>query len=304
MTFADLLAAFQRLDQLAFAVLQTPAFKAMHVTLPGPGSSELKFIRASAWMYCLYIEAGRVSIDFLIRQGLAFGSIDPDDAKDHINYVRCLRTESSHNLGFTDSDQASREAAQRWRRRACGTAVPNREADWDRCIDALCRDGHHFVDRLYDVVRRLEEQQAECQLQLTEWKRLLDRDYSVADFDRVVEATKNRFGSGMMNTVAFRNRHLDRWRERLRALEDGFDFSREAALLVERSLLDENGNLLPISGDDVMSFFDIGPGQTVGRILARARALYDENPCNGEQLLDKLDADTELDVILKRPGGS
>ena len=109
MRFEELLRCHQRVNDLSRSLINRPAFEDLHVTIPDPSRPESGFIRATSWLYCLYFEAGRVSFTFLRRLGEAYSLIDRDWADEHVEVVRCLRTELHHNLGFADSDQAARE---------------------------------------------------------------------------------------------------------------------------------------------------------------------------------------------------
>ena len=260
----------------------------VNVWLPDPNRPETAFLRVTSWLYCLYFEAGRVSIRFLLRAGQADGLIDHQAAQKHLEDVRCLRTELHHNLGFEASDQTTRSSAETWRRRASGTAVPDSDGDWRRCYDAVVAEAISFLGGLEAVVRRMEGEGDRAVDRLLDWTRRLDRDWGAAELDPVIRDAAYRLGRNGLNVVAFRMRHLERWRSTFEQLEDGFDLEREAAALVEKALLDDAGSVLPISGVDVMSEFGLAPGPDVGKALAEARKLFQARPMGREELLGEL----------------
>lgn len=288
MSFERVLRIHQQINALAHSLLEHPAFEDLHVTIPDPSSPEPGFIRATSWLYCLYFEAGRVSLTFLRRLGEGYGLIDRTKTDEHIEVVRCLRTELHHNLGFADSDQAARSTAQGWRRKVCGTAIPHSDEQWRGCYDRLVDEANEFLNSIDQVVRRIEADSDRSEMNLEEWLRRLKRSWPAAAFDCLVDDSKYRLGREAMNTVGFRNRHIDRWRKQLDLLEDGFDFEYEATRIIEKTLLDEDGMVLPVSGQDIIKIFSLAPGPLVGKYLKEARKHFESAPCSKEELMTYL----------------
>jgi len=91
-----------------------------------------------------------------------------------------------------------------------------------------------------------------------------------------------------MVTVKFRQRHCERWRKQLEKLEDGFDFDFEATRLIEKALLDDDSNVLPITGKDVIDAIGVEPGPIVATLLQEALRRFLAEPCSNEELLAHL----------------
>lgn len=288
MSFEDVLRIHQGINTLSRSLLGRPAFDELHTLLPNPSSPEPGFIRAISWLYCLYFEAGRVSITFLRRLGESYSLIDREATEKHIEAVRCLRTELHHNLGFDNSDLAARTQAEFWRRRACGTAFPQVEEHWRACYDLIVNDAHNFLCRLDTVLRSLESKGDQARQHTEDWLRRLDRNWSGDKFDGLIDDAKYRLSREMLNTVAFRNRHLEKWRKQLELLEDGFDFTFEATRLIEKVLLDDDSVVLPITGQDLIDTLGVKPGPEVGALLQEARRHFEVNRVSKEDLLSHL----------------
>jgi hypothetical protein len=285
MSFDKVLRAHQNINSLARSMIRRTAFDELHVILPDPNSPEPGFIRATSWLYCLYFEAGQVSLTFLRRLGEAYAIVDRESSDRHVEAVRCLRTELHHNLGFADSDHHARTAAEIWRRKACGTVLPHTDEEWRSCYDRLIDDAYIFLGGINDVVRRIESEGEMAQAHIDQWLQRLDRSWTAAEFDPLVEDAKFRLGRNALNTVAFRNRSIDRWRKQLELLDDGFDFNFEVTRLIEKTLLDEDSIVLPITGRDIIESINIKPGPQVGALLEEARRHFVLQPCSGEDLL-------------------
>ena len=288
MSFESVLRSHQGINALARSLIGRSAFDDMHVLHPDPERAETAFIRATSWLYCLYFEAGRVTITFLRRLGEAYALVNRELSDWHVETVRCLRTELHHNLGFADSDQNARSAAESWRRSACGTALPKTDQQWRSCYDRLVSNAYEFLAGLDEVVRRVEADGPNAQQYIDEWKRRLNRDWPATAFDAVIDDAKYRLAREAMNTVAFRNRHVDQWRKQLDLLDDGFDFDLEATRLVENALLNDDTVVLPITGRDIIESIGIKPGPEVGVLLAEARRHFEVTRCTKNDLLDHL----------------
>ncbi|WP_156427693.1 hypothetical protein [Thiohalocapsa sp. ML1] len=285
MNFESVLRYYQCVNNLSRTLLARPAFDELHVTLPDPASPEPGFIRATSWLYCLYFEAGRVSLTLLRQLGYAYSLVDREASEMHVELVRCLRTELHHNLGFADSDQAARTAAEVWRRKACGTAIPRDDGQWRSCYERLVAEASDFLKGIDEVVRRIEADGDGAAMHVEEWLRRLERTRPAATFDRLIDNAKYRLGRDAMNTVVFRRRHLDRWRKQIELLEDGFDFEYEATRLIEKTLLDEDSLIVPITGRDIIESLNVKPGPEVGALLEAARKHFESTPCTKEELL-------------------
>lgn len=288
MSFEAVLRNQQSINALARSLIGRPAFEDVRVLIPNPERPEPAFIRATSWLYCLYFEAGAVSIFFLRRLGEAYSLVDRVSSDYHVETVRSLRTELHHNLGFADSDQAARTTAECWRRKACGTALPRDDVQWLACYERLVGEAAKFLGDLDAVVRRAESDGESAEEQRIEWTRRLARSWPASAFDELVDDAKYRLGREMLKTVTFRNRHIEKWRRQLELLDDGFDFEFEATRLIERTLLQDDMAILPITGRDIIDALGIKPGPEVGALLREARRFFEANGCGKDAILAHL----------------
>jgi hypothetical protein len=86
---------------------------------------EFGFLRAVSWLYALYFEAGKVSVEFLLEQLAAYG-IDHDGGQiSHTVIVQQMRTYLQHNLDPTkEQNRAIQYACENWFREQCKAPVP------------------------------------------------------------------------------------------------------------------------------------------------------------------------------------
>ena len=288
MSFDLVLQKEQEVNNFARSLIDRPAFDAIQVTLPVSSSPEIAFIRATSWLYCLYFEAGRVSLRFLKDRGVGYAVMDRTQSDHHQEAVRCLRTELHHNLGYQDSDQVARKTAEHWRREACGSAFPATGAQWQNCHERLVEDASELLTSILWVLRRIEAEGEGAREYLDEWIRRLERSWTAAEFDPVIEDAKYRLGLPALDTVRFRNRHVDRWRKALDLLEDGFDFVHETTRLIEKTLVDESSHVLPITGNDIIMHLKVEPGPEIARLLREARLIHEERHLDRDAILEHL----------------
>lgn len=267
-------------------------FGELHLDLPPLTPRELGFLRCTSWLYLHYYEAGKTNVLFLESKFDAFG-IDPlQDIRQHRERIRQLRTYWQHNLlSFNERDAALADACRSWYGRICGTQRPVIEEHWEICLSRLLEEALQYIECIEACVRHIELDESRRTI-LVEWESRLAHTWDVAEFDRVIEIVARDFGRPDLDVVKFRNRYLDRWREGLELLAAPVDFEREVRKKVEYSLVSDVMASLPITGTDIMRELRLPPGPLIGRLLKRALALYEEAPCDGEQLLRRLAGDS------------
>jgi hypothetical protein len=152
----------------------------------------------------------------------------------------------------------------------------------------LVQEANSFLGTIDEVVRRIEAEGDQAEQHIEDWVRRLKRSWPGAAFDPLVDDAKYRLGREALSTVGFRQRHLDRWRKQLDLLDEGFDFGYEATRLIEKTLLDEDSVVLPITGGDIIDSLGVKPGPRVGQLLEQARKRFESAPASKEELLSYL----------------
>src|SRR6266581_7839188 len=112
------------------------------ISLPMPKFTppELGFIRTTSWLYVLYFEAGRVSVQFLFERFSAFG-LDPErNISPHLGLVQQMRTFLQHNLDpRKEQNRRIQEDCEKWLEEHCKTRVPELDRQWNRCLEGLLK---------------------------------------------------------------------------------------------------------------------------------------------------------------------
>lgn len=278
-----------QVDQLAEALLPNRSRVFGDVSLPLPhleGSSELAFIRTTTWLYVHYFEVGRVGVRFLVRRGDREPGSRHGDF--HLDAVHALRTHLEHSLDpRSTSDVVIADACRSWFEANCGTRLPRTENNWRELCAALINEAGAFILRLRELLGEVEHD-ADSECILRQWEDRLERDWPAHRFHKLIATVAADIGREALDPLAFFSRHAARLSDDMRLLREDCDFEVEARKLVERAMLSETSNVLPITGHDVMGAFQIPPGLEVGRILGMARSLYEASPCGRAELLQRL----------------
>ncbi len=245
MTFGSVNGAYLTLKQRLAVHVGGDAIGEITVQPPPNSNDELSFLRLVSWAYTLIHEAGRVALNFLKE-------LPPSSSYEPIlPHVRGLRTWISHNLSLAkDSDRKAIAAAFGWFRRTCGVGTPASPEQWQACFSGLCTELTILLNAAIRACDSLDSRDDGARL-TQELNKRLQRNWDAYRFDSYVETAKRRLGYGGLNTVVFRQRHLDNWRKIVAIAEDGA-IDRLLALRIEADLLLLMGDALPVTTSEIL----------------------------------------------------
>lgn len=250
--------------------------------------AELGFIRSVSWLYGLYYEAGKIGVAFLVKT-LPVYELDAEELHlRHHGLVRDIRTFTSHNLDLSAiHDKKLVTICQNWFQEACGTFVPIDEEHWQPLIFRLLRDAVSFLEALKNCVRLIESDDRK-NLICAQWTQKLKRYYPPHMFDSLIPEVLADIGRDQMDPERFRKKYYSDWARTFEGYSDDLDFEVEARRLIESAALSEARGVLPISGKDLINYFDLAPGPEVGNLLEIAKGIYIAEKCDKKTLLSKL----------------
>lgn len=278
----------QELEQRSESLLGPPnaAFHNITLRMPRFSSPELGFIQAVTWLYGFYHESGRITLPFLLERFQAYDL--PDEHRQHYHDLRDLRTLLQHNLSLDSThDLEVRLTCERWFADRCGSVMPGSEIEWQQCLLQLLSDANAFVSTVVKCVREVERDESRMTV-VGQWQLRLNRHHSRQEFEGIVSVVARDLGQDSLDVSRICDRYYDKWNRSLLLRTGGYDFRFEARKLVEQTLLSDTDLPLPISGEDVMQLFGMGPGQRIGHLLRRARTIYISDPCTRDELLVRL----------------
>jgi len=250
--------------------------------------AELGFLRTVSWLFVLFNEVGKIGTLFLVERLGAYQLDGDGQLAAYLNLIAELRTYLQHSLNASrPRDKLLQERCEGWLRTQCGTPIPSTEEQWNRCLLALLGHAVALIEALLEAARRIEGDESRDAI-VAAWVSRITRYHPPHVFDGLIARVATDMGRDKIEPVELRKRFYQKWTDELRALEDGYDFEIEGRKLIEHALLNATVPTLPITGADILEVFGIAPGPDVGRWLAKARQLYDAQPCSKDVLLQRL----------------
>ena len=258
--------------------------------LPTPrfSSPELGFLLTVSWLYVLYFEAGKTSLEFL-KKYIQVYKIDLEGhAESHIHTVGRIRTYLHHNLyPEVQRDRQTLETCEKWLEKHCQTRIPMNDEQWYNCLIPLLQEAKICLETFRNCIREIEKDESREQIILA-WNTKLKRYHPPEEFDNLIFQVINDLGRESLDIITLRHRYYDKWVRELNKLGLDYDFSIEARKLIESTLLYELTPTLPLTSRDIIIELRIPTGKIADELLQMAKLLYDREPCSREHLLKRL----------------
>jgi hypothetical protein len=263
-------------------------FADVSLETPKLSPPELGCIRVVSWLFVQYFEAGRIGVGFLDGKAAVYDHDSGVTLKRHRQTTQHLRTFFQHNLDSTKPhDRGIQDSCRAWFKEKCGTAVPAGDEHWAACLGGIINEAVNGLHVLVSTLRRIEADESCAQI-CDDWRLRVSRTLAPYQFDDLISIVAADMGRPEIDPAALRKRHHDQWVRHLGLLNEDADVRLEARKLVEHAILTAIPDILPITGRDLISEFQIAPGPLVGRLLEEARALCSQQRLSREDLLTKL----------------
>lgn len=250
---------------------------------------ELCFHSLISWLYILYFEACGRNLNFITQKFLPYGISISQKADESRKTIHAFRTVFQHQMDFENSqtDIAKRNKCDSWFQSVIKKKEPINQEDWKICVNELLDSVAEFLKAIYSCLIAISKNE-HLDLVVEEWTKLISRDYSVYDFEKILIVALQNLGlTGFFDTNALTKKNIDSWRKELDVLPDDFNFEIHAYKIIERFLLKKE--ILPIDGKDVLSL-GVKEGKMVFTLLLKAREIFYNQPCNKEELLKSIQA--------------
>jgi hypothetical protein len=194
---------------------------------------ELGFIRTASWLFVLYFEAGRVNRQYL--QGLlqVYG-LDNGAHRGHSQLIQAMRTYLQHNLNIEEAhDKNIISLCNSWFAAKCGTAVPDLDEEWLRCLCEILVESADYLEALDSCLRNSEKDESKVAI-CEQWLFRRRRHHEPHQFDELITVVATDLGRDRLDPAAFRKRYYDRWISQLQLLSSGYDVAVEGRKLIPR----------------------------------------------------------------------
>lgn len=261
-------------------------FKEISVTVKFT-NQELCFNNLISWLYILYHEDSAKNIEFIRKKIHAYNINVSANALISKQLVHAFRTIFQHQIDFLNSKSDSEKInlCHSWFQTTISKQEPVSNEDWETCVDQLLDTAIDMMQSILVCLREIERSE-HLDLVIDEWKKVVFRNYSVHDFEKILIKVLSNLGlEGYFDTYTLTKKNYSNWLRDLDVLPDGFNFEFHAYKIVERFILKKE--TIPIDGNDIISL-GVDKGKNVLELLIKAREIFYNNPCNKKELLSAL----------------
>jgi hypothetical protein len=264
----------------------------INLVFPSDDSPALRFYFSVSWMYIAVYEVGNVSFNFLADRSVQMRLDAERKISSFRQAVHALRTMLQHNLN-PDSrrDAQTRTTAMRWMLQACNKEEalgaefwPDTSEDWTRVCDEWLSSSARFFEATNSTVSAIAADGSREAI-VSEWARRCTRGLRPHEFNSLVSASATALALPPLAVEQVVQRHLGRWNDQLRLLDDGANMFAEARKIVDQTLNDDWQSYCPVDGDDIIKTFSVRPGRAVGELLRQARTVWLKERCSKDEVL-------------------
>jgi len=264
-----------------------------HIILNKPKShnSELGFYQFVAWLYVFYFEAGKANIEFLDKQLKSYG-LETEEIVYHLINVKSLRTYLQHNMNEEKTHDSSIIArCEEWFLKKCKTKIPNSIGHWDNCFDFLIEESYQYLNKITECIGKIEVDESKEEI-VKSWVNRKKKYFTPDQVEQLINEIASDIGRPQIDAIKIRLCYHQKWIDAL-TFYLGDSPEKELRKHIEKILLTDLSKVIPITGDDIINAFTISPGNKVGKILKIAMKIYDNEPCNKNVLMQKLNEHLE-----------
>jgi hypothetical protein len=239
MIFSEAEASCSELRQAIKVTTGVDIIGDVSVEKPVPPEDELHFVRLVAWTYVFLIEVAAVPIKHI--QTILRGSNPRDHEKvaTALRLVRSLRTYQSHQLSDgSKSDAATKKFVENW------LLINQSEQSWALRAKIVCSS---FCDALSAISQKWSELTADEEppsAAAVELLSVVDRQWPVHLFDRMVEDVTMELGIQGLNCLMYRELKIEIWKKLAECFESREDAEIGLRKVIEADLQQTFGRAL------------------------------------------------------------
>ena len=218
----------------------------------GYGSEDGCFKDIINWFYALFIEVCGPNIRFFEEKFGLYGFKLSVAAVNIPKDIHIIRTVSSHNLDYSNSENKKKKNYyENWFYQLIKKTQADSNEEYMLCLCYLLDNAIAYLETLRLCITTVSHDEHFDNIILTEWKRRNDRTYSVYDFEVVFIQRLELFGiNSFLDANKIAKREVDKWRTELKLLQDGFDFEKEAARIIDKYVAEKK--YCPIDPRDLL----------------------------------------------------
>lgn len=276
MTFQELNNKFLTLRSRLAGIDPKIKLDEIGVEIPKSDNDELSFLRLILWGYVFINENAKIHLRF-------FKEITEEDFS--IPYINVLRTYMAHNLSLAkDNDLITRSKAHRWFLDVCSNASPDTENEWKQCFNKIVEDLFGLVSDTINNCTLLESE-PDGSDNLEQLIKRIEKNWDGYRFDEYVRNAKINLGYDSIDTVSFRNTHLEKWRKVVKVTSVGENIDDLLQKRVEADLIKYMSSSLPYTSKELSEKFNLDQATSLQTLVI----LLQNNINDGSSLKEVID---------------
>lgn len=229
-------------------------FQKTNVIKPDFLNKELSFVRLISWLYTIYFETGKSSLNIVSK---SMGPAGQQKLKEHKKIVRSLRTTLQHNIDTSGSSRDFKivKDCLAWTKKSCGKNIAVTEDDWKNASNSLISEAYDVFSEVLSTLELMTDSPAKKDIFITNWNITIHNNIPVHFFDDHISKLIKFIDIDHFDVVSYRDSHLDTWRQYMEKLTPGANYELEIKKIVESSIISDFIHIIPISINEIESKF-------------------------------------------------
>lgn len=230
-------------------------FKKNSVKRPDFINQELSFVRLVSWLYTLYNESGKRSIN-VIKSSM---SIEHQDLyKRNSKIVGQLRTSLHHNLEREKTRNFKIEKdCHKWMKESCGKNIPDTEENWKSCSMTLLDEAEKVLSMFITELEMMTDSPSQKDIFHVNWEASITKELSPHIYDRIIEKCLSLMHINSVNIVEYRQSYYQAWNIKVGKLSTDSDYLLEATKIVEAAVIKDFFLNLPLTTAELNESFKL-----------------------------------------------
>ena len=254
-------------------------FHKTNVIKPDFVNKELSFIRLISWLYTIYFETGKPSLNIINK------SMSTDEQlkfKEHKKVVQNFRTLLQHNINTKGSSREFKlvKDCMEWSKKSCDKSTPVNEEDWMRVSEVLIAEAYDIFNLVLSTLESMTNSSPKKEIFIINWNITVENTVPAYLFDDHISKLIRFIEVESFDVVSYRTKNLDAWRKYLSTLEAEANYELEIKKIVESSIIRDFIHIIPITIDVLESNFYLSKEffKSVYEHLDRHQLSSDSNP--------------------------
>ncbi|MBU9818429.1 hypothetical protein J1782_00795, partial [Rahnella sp. BCC 1045] len=261
-------------------------FQKTNVIKPDFINKELSFLRLISWLYTIYFETGKLSLNTINK---SMGEDEQKKFKEHKKVVQNFRTFLQHNIDISLSTREFKlvKDCSAWTKKSCDKNIPVTEDDWMKASEVLIAEAYEIFNIVLATLEAMTDSSSKKDIFIINWNITVNKNVPVHWFDTHISKLIGFIDVDSFDVVAYRDANLEAWRKYISTLDAKADYELEIKKIVESSIIRDFIHIIPITIDMLENNFYLSKEffKSLYEYLDRQQLCSD---CNASEILTQI----------------